>query len=117
MLTSHGLDGMRSLPSGFNFPEDLADYPLDVTPYLPRVDPTSPNSSVATIIAVASWLAPLFTPMRMASSSRHQQIWFGYLMPEETTVAQAKINLLTSFIFNQLSDNHHLKPTDPVSLT
>jgi len=73
------------LPSGFNFPEDLADYPLDVTPYLPRVDPTSPNSS----------------------------IWFGYLMPEETTVAQAKINLLTSFIFNQLSDNHHLKPTDP----
>jgi hypothetical protein len=42
------------------------------------------------------------------------QIWFGFFMPETTTIEQAKINYLTSFIFNQLSDNHHLKPTDPV---
>lgn len=72
------------VPSGFNFPEDLATIKFDVQPYIPSIAPLSPNSS----------------------------IWFGFFMPETTTLAQAKINILTSFIFNQLSDNHHLQPSD-----
>lgn len=73
------------VPSGFNFPDELTTFAFNVTPYLPSISPLTPNSSV----------------------------WFGFFMPETTTLEQAKINFLTSFILNQLSDNHHLKPTDP----
>jgi hypothetical protein len=42
------VNGARSVPSGFNFPDELTTFAFNVTPYLPSISPLTPNSSVRT---------------------------------------------------------------------
>jgi len=71
------------VPSGFRYPDDIAGFNVNMSNYIPSLSPIGAD------------------------------LYLGFFFPNSTTPAQAKVNTVTSFIFNQLSDNLNINSTSP----